>query len=1260
MLIRSFGLERYGSFEDREVTFGPGLTVVIGDNETGKSTTLSGLADLLWGFRRGHRDYSFSTGRLSLTADLELPDGRQVRVRRRGTGLQTIPDGSPFDPLWGPPEPDARDQWRRAFGLSQRELREGGSRVFEGSGDLAELVFAARSGRAVHQLVRTLQAESEALYKTHRGNKRSPIRLAWAESDRLQGEAKAAMSSGQAVQEAEQEQARRQLAARTAQTRLAAATRAHTEAEQRRRALPEVQAMLEARAARDQLLATGMVLTPEQVTALSDADETSGVTAADVRRLLAAIETERENLAALPVDERLLADNDEITRLQRLVEARVGDTGQAEQDDRRAEELTARARALLAELVGPQDQHPVEELLSALHVPVDVAADLDALSTRIATLRDELARADQSVQTAEERERAAAPTLAATRDPLLVVLLREVVTAIDQEGSATRAQRTAADQAAGAYADRRDALRRAGAQLPEAEPSVLPGRDALRTAREQRVKADAEVARCDGEHASAERAVDTARTQLAAATRKRLPDPGQLAQTRAHRADLWDRLVTAAAGGLTPERAAELLPSLALATSRADEIADDLIEHASAATKQAQKQRLLEEAEQHRTATVTAAAAAHIAAEQAHQQWDGFWRDLGLTPPTVDAADDAYRALDEAHQAHTTLLAAERRITALTGQAEAQRATLTEALARLGHPYPDADLDTALAAAGHLLAEDDGAREVRASAATHAAATAHARTARTRAESDLTEALRAWADTQQRWATTRPATAATATGPATWPPSVMTADGWTAWHTGLAQAQTAHHSATEARDRAAAARGRIETFAQDITVLADRHGENTADTPTDTLDRLATRLGTASRNLAAAETVRRVIGDLSTELADAHTRHGLAITAVAKHRAEAGLPDDEPLPPVLERSHAAHTWQDREATSAARIRATAPDHHLEDLVDHLATRDEATLDQELEAARDHRDACAAAQTEADNACGASEALLRQLQEKPSVNVLLAQSREHLALVAERAESYLVTTMQYRLLRDQLEAYESRHASPLLDAAGRVLERLTGGFCVGLRAIEQGNQRFLRVVRADEVERQPGELSEGTADQVYLALRLAAISQLQNERIARGEVPLPVALDDILITFDDRRAAATLRVLAELARNWQIIVFTHHDHLAEIIRSFEDPNLGESVRISRLAPVVMPADLRDADQIRASLVQWTDGSTDAHPTPDTQPPPERPTSGRRTPPAAADHDAGDIRAWARAHGYEVSDRGRIAQSIQDAYHQAQHA
>ncbi|MCK9877739.1 Lsr2 family protein [Frankia sp. Ag45/Mut15] len=87
---------------------------------------------------------------------------------------------------------------------------------------------------------------------------------------------------------------------------------------------------------------------------------------------------------------------------------------------------------------------------------------------------------------------------------------------------------------------------------------------------------------------------------------------------------------------------------------------------------------------------------------------------------------------------------------------------------------------------------------------------------------------------------------------------------------------------------------------------------------------------------------------------------------------------------------------------------------------------------------------------------------------------------------------------------------------------------------------------------------------------------------------------------------------------------------------------------------------MPADLRDADQVRASLVQWTDGSTDAHPTPDTQPPPERPTSGRRTPPAAADHDAGDIRAWARAHGYEVSDRGRIAQSIQDAYHQAQHA
>ena len=72
------------------------------------------------------------------------------------------------------------------------------------------------------------------------------------------------------------------------------------------------------------------------------------------------------------------------------------------------------------------------------------------------------------------------------------------------------------------------------------------------------------------------------------------------------------------------------------------------------------------------------------------------------------------------------------------------------------------------------------------------------------------------------------------------------------------------------------------------------------------------------------------------------------------------------------------------------------------------------------------------------------------------------------------------------------------------------------------------------------------LSEGTRDQLYLALRVAAIES----HIARAE-PLPFVADDLLVNFDDNRAAAALRMLVELGRKTQVILFTHHDHLAAL-------------------------------------------------------------------------------------------------------------
>lgn len=60
-------------------------------------------------------------------------------------------------------------------------------------------------------------------------------------------------------------------------------------------------------------------------------------------------------------------------------------------------------------------------------------------------------------------------------------------------------------------------------------------------------------------------------------------------------------------------------------------------------------------------------------------------------------------------------------------------------------------------------------------------------------------------------------------------------------------------------------------------------------------------------------------------------------------------------------------------------------------------------------------------------------------------------------------------------------------------------------------------------------------SDGTVDQLYLALRLAVAEELTPEA--------PLILDDALVRFDDTRLAQALQILQETAQSKQVILFT---------------------------------------------------------------------------------------------------------------------
>ena len=91
----------------------------------------------------------------------------------------------------------------------------------------------------------------------------------------------------------------------------------------------------------------------------------------------------------------------------------------------------------------------------------------------------------------------------------------------------------------------------------------------------------------------------------------------------------------------------------------------------------------------------------------------------------------------------------------------------------------------------------------------------------------------------------------------------------------------------------------------------------------------------------------------------------------------------------------------------------------------------------------------------------------------------------------------------------------------------------------------GEKKIL-VVDTNGNNKQPSELSRGTREQLYLALRFGLIRDL-GERTER----LPVVIDEVLVNFDPSRARLTAQSLKLLARDNQILVFTCHPGMRDL-------------------------------------------------------------------------------------------------------------
>jgi len=135
-----------------------------------------------------------------------------------------------------------------------------------------------------------------------------------------------------------------------------------------------------------------------------------------------------------------------------------------------------------------------------------------------------------------------------------------------------------------------------------------------------------------------------------------------------------------------------------------------------------------------------------------------------------------------------------------------------------------------------------------------------------------------------------------------------------------------------------------------------------------------------------------------------------------------------------------------------------------------------------------------------------------------------------------------------LLQKGIEFYRSQNQNPILRRASEIFAQLTLRSFAGLTVdYNEQDEPVLMGVRENGEKVPVSGMSDGTTDQLYLSLRLASI-----EKFAAENEPLPFIVDDILVHFDDERSKETLKVLLELSAHTQIIFFTHHERLVDMM------------------------------------------------------------------------------------------------------------
>ena len=1142
MRLRSLRLEHYGNFECCELALDPEpgrINIVEAPNGAGKSVLRQAFHDLLFGIDpKLSPHFRFLKERPNLVADARFDNGEALVFGSRLKEGRVLlgGDAAAEARLSGMVKRITPRQLEHLFAIDTARLRLGGKELASGGDTLGLALLAGTGELTFAKAVRTsLAAKRDALWME--GRTATPLNKANRAVEQARRQlTKSVRQPRQRVAQVQQQEAHRAALAQARETHLAAQQTARRLARIERTRIP-LQELTAAQA---------------WLTANPDAPALPAGLAEDLANA-------RGNLARQAA-RRAEADQHRDKALETAAEMRR-DLVASEHDEAlgRLAEAFGGAVTAFADCPGvKRDQAEAVGAIAAIlrELEADVAAERAAsllpplaLVTATRDLIKRHAAGQADLESASKQQRQATANLAtieaevASAGPGERGTLRALLKEIRDEGDPGRNEAAAARNVRAAVADAEAALahipgwRGTAADLRAMSP---PSEATLERLAEEVARTRTSAQRIEGERAKLGSERDAWRSGLAELQATVLPDEAAIARSRAARDAGWRLIYRRAFTTEPPDRAAEAAyaegEALPLRFERhlreADALADRRLVELPRLNEAERLARELARTEESWTALGITAQAASAEASSVEDRWAATCQSCwAAASSTIGELRSLLATRHDAMAADGQLTLAQGEQTALAKRhcawADRLRAELA---APAGQQLP------ALLAMADLRLEADRAaelahveRQTRRAELVNAQRKADAD--RLAAEAKLREWQTAWSAVLERLGR-----------PADEPPAVVEPI-----LQRLSDLDALIDQSAKLAERIVGMEAVIDRFADDVAKLTVQLGERAEPDAFAMARRLTLRRNAARALEAAWGTADLARGQAEQAASEAQAAEREARQNLDAVVAACGGSDAEDagrrLAAARERSHY-ETMRDR---AAAALSADGDGFDYDELNAQAAAVPAERLAAE-------RDAAETVQRESLDKSEAARLALHEAErdftqsatDEDAIDAMAVQSSAA-ATQARLLDDYLLFTVAGDMLTRALKEVEQSAGGDGVRRISEAFAALTGGAYTIVGVPGKSGETVLQAVEAEFPEewawKTVSQLSEGTRDQLYLALRFVAIA----DHVAAAP-PLPFIADDILQTFDDARARSALAALVELSQHVQVIVLTHHPHV----------------------------------------------------------------------------------------------------------------